>query len=281
MVGAGRWSTLPEVQLLTGIPTSELEARRARLLEFLESMSLTGCVLFDDRYVQYFTSFNFLATERPVGVAMNAAGEPRRVRARVRGRAHTGRDHVRADRVVPGVPGHRAPDAASSRDVLEDMGIGGAIGADNDGYPGILGYQGPALSEVIGGRGDAAGAADREHDGAQERGRGGADPRERPLVRARPPAAAGVQRPRLDRGPGGPPRRLRDHARHARGARPCLQRPAVVDRRRVRRLPRPGRPPQRLGARRRPQHPVRGRAGARHRDGSARSGATTPSSSGR
>ncbi len=32
--------------------------------------------------------------------------------------------------------------------VLADVGIDGAIGADQDGYPGILGYQGPRLSEV-------------------------------------------------------------------------------------------------------------------------------------
>jgi Xaa-Pro dipeptidase len=31
------------------------------------------------------------------------------------------------------------------------MGVTGAIGADQDGYPGILGYQGPPLSEVTGG----------------------------------------------------------------------------------------------------------------------------------
>ncbi len=29
------------------------------------------------------------------------------------------------------------------------MGITGAIGADNDGYPGILGYRGPTLGEVM------------------------------------------------------------------------------------------------------------------------------------
>src|SRR5205814_8426897 len=34
--------------------------------------------------------------------------------------------------------------------VLEDVGIEGAIGADQDGYPGILGYEGPPLSEVTG-----------------------------------------------------------------------------------------------------------------------------------
>jgi Xaa-Pro aminopeptidase len=34
--------------------------------------------------------------------------------------------------------------------VLADLGIAGKIGADEDGYPGILGYQGPALSAVAG-----------------------------------------------------------------------------------------------------------------------------------
>ena len=36
------------------------------------------------------------------------------------------------------------------------MGITGAIGADQDGYPGILGYQGPPLSEVTESTVDAA-----------------------------------------------------------------------------------------------------------------------------
>ena len=35
--------------------------------------------------------------------------------------------------------------------MLGDLGIAGSIGADQDGYPGILGYQGPALSEVTSG----------------------------------------------------------------------------------------------------------------------------------
>ena len=30
------------------------------------------------------------------------------------------------------------------------MGITGGVGADQNGYPGILGYQGPALSEETG-----------------------------------------------------------------------------------------------------------------------------------
>ena len=38
------------------------------------------------------------------------------------------------------------------RGLLADIGIGGAIGADQDGYPSILGYEGPPLSEVTGSR---------------------------------------------------------------------------------------------------------------------------------
>ena len=34
--------------------------------------------------------------------------------------------------------------------VLAEMGIAGTIAADSDGYPGILGYQGPSLGEVTG-----------------------------------------------------------------------------------------------------------------------------------
>jgi Xaa-Pro aminopeptidase len=34
--------------------------------------------------------------------------------------------------------------------VLGDLGIAGPIGADEDGYPGVLGYKGPALSAVTG-----------------------------------------------------------------------------------------------------------------------------------
>jgi Xaa-Pro aminopeptidase len=34
--------------------------------------------------------------------------------------------------------------------VLADLGIAGTVAADQDGYPGILGYQGPALSDVTG-----------------------------------------------------------------------------------------------------------------------------------
>jgi Xaa-Pro dipeptidase len=47
----------------------------------------------------------------------------------------------------PEYPGVEHPMRILAR-VLADMGIQGSIGADQDGYPGILGYEGPSLSET-------------------------------------------------------------------------------------------------------------------------------------
>ena len=60
---------------MAGISATEFDERRARLLDHLAGEGLTGWVLFDEKYIQYFTGFGFLATERPVAVAANVAGE--------------------------------------------------------------------------------------------------------------------------------------------------------------------------------------------------------------
>jgi Xaa-Pro dipeptidase len=134
---------------VTGIPADELQTRRERLLEHVRSRELSGYVLFDEKYIQYFTSFGFLATERPVAFASNAAGElavfvPEFEVERVR--AETALERVESYAEYPGTE----HPMRILRKVLQDMGIRGAVGADGDGYPGILGYQGPALSEVTG-----------------------------------------------------------------------------------------------------------------------------------
>ena len=135
------------MQRLTGIPLPELEERIERLLRFMRSESLNGCVLFAADSVRYFTAFNFLATERPVAVAINAAGDravfvPEFEVARVR--AETSFERVES---YPEYPGLEHPMRILGG-VLADMGITGALGADSDGYPGILGYEGPTLGEV-------------------------------------------------------------------------------------------------------------------------------------
>ena len=135
---------------MNGIGATEFAGRRERLLDHACAQGLTGCVLFDEKYIQYFTGFGFLATERPVAFAVNLAGEmvtfvPEFEVERVR--AETTFERVES---YPEYPGLEHPMRILGR-VLADMGIAAAA-ADQDGYPGILGYEGPSLSEVTGAR---------------------------------------------------------------------------------------------------------------------------------
>ena len=134
---------------MAGISPAEHAERRARLLEHADG--LAGVILFDADYIRYFTGFNFLATERPVAVVIDADGglvayvpefEVERVRAET--------DFERIDS-YPEYPGEVHPMELLAH-VLADVGVGGAIGADQDGYPGILGYRGPSLSDATGAR---------------------------------------------------------------------------------------------------------------------------------
>jgi Xaa-Pro aminopeptidase len=136
-----------EVRL--GISEEEYAQRRARLLEHVRDRGLRGYVLFGPDSIQYCTGFWFLSTERPVVYAQNAAGEsavlvPEFEVERVR--AETSFDRVEAYAEYPGL---EHPMRVLAR-VLAELGIAEAIGADGDGYPGILGYRGPALSAVTG-----------------------------------------------------------------------------------------------------------------------------------
>jgi Xaa-Pro dipeptidase len=133
----------------TGIQPAELADRRGRLLERAVELRLGGVVLFDEHYIRYFTGLGFLATERPVGVLLGLDGartafvpefEVERVRAEA--------DFERIES-YPEYPGLEHPLRVLAR-ILADVGISDPVGADQDGYPGILGYQGPALSEVTG-----------------------------------------------------------------------------------------------------------------------------------
>jgi Xaa-Pro aminopeptidase len=131
----------------TGIPALELRERRDRLLEHVRREGRTGYVLFGPSYIQYFTGFWFLSNERPVVFAQRVTGEAAVFVPEFeveRTRAETDFERVES---YPEYPGVEHPMRILAR-VLSDLGIGGSIAADQDGYPGILGYRGPSLSDV-------------------------------------------------------------------------------------------------------------------------------------
>jgi Xaa-Pro dipeptidase len=131
----------------TGIPAGELAERRERLLDHARGEGLTGVVLFDQAYIQYFTGFSFLSNERPIAFAQAAGGDMAVFVPEFeveRTKEETAFDRIESYPEYPGVE-HPMPILAR---VLADMGIRASIGADSDGYPGILGYQGPTLTAV-------------------------------------------------------------------------------------------------------------------------------------
>jgi Xaa-Pro aminopeptidase len=137
------------IDTAAAISEAEFAARRERLLEHVRREALSGYVLFGADYIQYFTGFWFLSNERPVAYAESLGGSSAVFVPEFeveRTRAETNFERIES---YPEYPGVEHPMLIFAR-VLADIGISRVIGADQDGYPGILGYRGPALSDVTG-----------------------------------------------------------------------------------------------------------------------------------
>lgn len=131
------------------ISRAEYEARQQALAGYLQQHGLAGAVLFDSAHISYFSDFAFIPTERPVALVVNSRGERGLFVPRLE------LEHAQAEGVVDRVNTYvEYPDDPHPmlrlEDILAQMGLTGRIGADADGYPSILGYQGPSLSEVSG-----------------------------------------------------------------------------------------------------------------------------------
>ena len=133
----------------TSIPAAEFADRRDRLLEHVRGDGLSGYVLFEPAYIQYFTGFWFLSNERPIVYAQSASGDDLIFVPEFeveRTRAEAAFDRIES---YPEYPGREQPMQVLAG-VVADLGLAGSIAVDDDGYPGILGYEGPPLSEVTG-----------------------------------------------------------------------------------------------------------------------------------
>ena len=138
------------MQTSINISETEFQSRADRLLEHLKAERLSGVVLFDRHYILYYTGFAFIPTERPMAFVMNADGEKALFVPRLEV------EHAQANALIDRVDHYpEYPDDPHPmqilRGALAEMGVGDPLGADTDGYPWMLGYRGPALSELTGG----------------------------------------------------------------------------------------------------------------------------------
>jgi Xaa-Pro dipeptidase len=137
------------VETSIAITSDEHRARCNALLEQLLERGLAGAVLFDPYYVLYYSGFAFAPTERPIAFVLSSDGERTLVVPRLElehAQSKATLDRVEHYTEYPGEP--RAETVLAS--TLEDLGLAGKLGADQDGYPWILGYRGPSLSELSG-----------------------------------------------------------------------------------------------------------------------------------
>jgi Xaa-Pro dipeptidase len=131
------------------ISDAEHRTRTAALAGRVREAGLTGAVLFDASYVLYYTGFAFIPTERPIALVISADGEAGMFVPRLE------REHAEANAIVgrvadyPEYPAEQHPLQALRR-LLGELDVAEAIGADQDGYPWILGYRGPTLTELTG-----------------------------------------------------------------------------------------------------------------------------------
>lgn len=137
------------MQTSINITQEEHKRRIARLIEHMKSNDLNGVVLFDSFYILYYSGFAFIPTERPIAFVLSRMGEAALFVPRLE--VEHAQANSLANRVAHYVEYPSDPHPMEKfRDLLADMGIDGVLGVDTDGYPWILGYRGPALSEITG-----------------------------------------------------------------------------------------------------------------------------------
>lgn len=129
------------------IAPEEHADRCAALLAHAHAEGLAGVVLFDPTYVLYYSGFAFVPTERPIAFVLGSDGTRALVVPRLElehAESRSTLDRVEHYLEYPGDP--RAEDVLAK--TVRDLGLTGTIGADQDGYPWVLGYRGPTLSEL-------------------------------------------------------------------------------------------------------------------------------------
>ncbi|MBX0293477.1 M24 family metallopeptidase [Haloarcula nitratireducens] len=131
--------------MATQLPASEYRGRIEIVRQYLAETAADAAVWFDATAIEYVTGFAHIQTERPVALALTRdrieITVPRLEVERVESNERIDAVHHYFD-----YPGGRPIETAA--EMLDTLGVEGVV-ADSDGAPGVMGYDGPALSEFV------------------------------------------------------------------------------------------------------------------------------------
>ena len=131
--------------MATRLPAHEFDDRLAAVRDRLSTTDADAAVWFGATAIEYLTGFHHIQTERPVVLAVTAdqveITVPRLEVERVEPNPRIDRVHQYTD-----YPGGKPIEVAVG--MLRGLGAETVV-ADADGAPGVMGYEGPALSEFL------------------------------------------------------------------------------------------------------------------------------------
>jgi len=135
--------------LAVPIGADEYRQRCERVVDDMRAAELEASVWWANHRVFYLSGFAFVPTERPMALVLSAEGE--RVLFVPRLELEHAQAYAHVDRVVsyPEYPGERHP-MDHLAEHLQALGVRERFGGDGDGYPKVMGYRGPSLSELTG-----------------------------------------------------------------------------------------------------------------------------------
>lgn len=131
--------------MATQVPHSEFSARIRAVRDRLDRRDADAGVWFNATGIEYLTGFHHIQTERPVVLAVTgdqiAITVPRLEVERVEGNPHIDEVYDYFDYPV-GEP------VRTAAGMLSELGVDSVL-ADMDGAPGVMGYEGPPLSDSL------------------------------------------------------------------------------------------------------------------------------------
>ena len=131
--------------MATQVPRNEFSSRIRAVRNRLDGRDADAGVWFDATSIEYLTGFHHIQTERPVVLAVTddriGITVPRLEVERVEGNPHIDEVHNYFDYPV----GEPVQTAAG---MLSELGVDSVL-ADMDGAPGVMGYEGPPLSDSL------------------------------------------------------------------------------------------------------------------------------------